>query len=148
MHIAAANPASPHANQHLARTSRGSRHLRHFQLPVLRQQQCFHLPFKLDPNRTNPQTAPTLAHIQLSCVFHFRSFLFLTLPNTQEFLDQFRGPIDVEYPNVRIIASDTVAFSHGLERMTGTLKNGQKFDAWIRFTEGYRKTNGHWLANP
>ena len=64
----------------------------------------------------------------------------------QEFLDQFQGPIDVEYPNVRIIASDTVAFSHGLERMTGTLKNGQKFDAWIRFTEGYRKTNGHWLA--
>jgi len=64
----------------------------------------------------------------------------------QEFLDQFQGPIDVEYPNVRIIASDTVAFSHGLERLTGTLKNGQKFDAWIRFTEGYRKTNGHWLA--
>jgi uncharacterized protein (TIGR02246 family) len=64
----------------------------------------------------------------------------------QEFLDQFQGPIDVEYPNVRIIASDTVAFSHGLERLTGTLKNGQKFDTWIRFTEGYRKTNGHWLA--
>jgi uncharacterized protein (TIGR02246 family) len=64
----------------------------------------------------------------------------------QEFLDQFQGPIDVEYPNVRIIASNTVGFSHGLERMTGTLKNGQKFDAWIRFTEGYRKTNGHWLA--
>src|ERR1700736_6152329 len=64
----------------------------------------------------------------------------------QEFLDQFQGPIDVEYPNVRIIASDTVGFSHGLERMTGTLKNGQKFDSWVRFTEGYRKTNGHWLA--
>ena len=30
--------------------------------------------------------------------------------------------------------------------MTGTLKNGQKFDAWVRFTEGYRKTNGRWLA--
>jgi uncharacterized protein (TIGR02246 family) len=64
----------------------------------------------------------------------------------QEFLDQFLGPIDLEYLNVRIIAGDTVAFSHGLERMTGTLKNGQKFDAWIRFTEGYRKTSGRWLA--
>lgn len=64
----------------------------------------------------------------------------------REFLDQFEGPIDVEYPDVKILAGDTVAFSHGLERMTGTLKNGQKFDAWVRFTEGYRKTNGHWLA--
>jgi len=63
-----------------------------------------------------------------------------------EFLDQFQGPIDIEYRDLKIIASDTVAFSRGLERMTGTLKNGQKFDAWMRFTEGYHKTNGHWLV--
>jgi ketosteroid isomerase-like protein len=64
----------------------------------------------------------------------------------REFLDQFQGPIDIEYRDLSIIASDTVAFSRGLERMTGTLKNGQKFNAWVRFTEGYRKTSGHWLA--
>ncbi|HLZ92463.1 MAG TPA: nuclear transport factor 2 family protein [Candidatus Acidoferrum sp.] len=64
----------------------------------------------------------------------------------KEFLDQFQGAIDVEYRDLNIIAGDTVAFSRGLERMTGTLKNGQKFDAWVRFTECYRKTNGHWLA--
>jgi len=64
----------------------------------------------------------------------------------REFLDQFQGPIDVEYRDLNIIAGDTVAFSRGLERMTGTLKNGQKFDAWVRFTEGYRRTSGHWLA--
>ncbi|MCU1318438.1 MAG: hypothetical protein JWN63_3760 [Candidatus Acidoferrum typicum] len=65
----------------------------------------------------------------------------------QEFLDQFQGTIDVEFRDLNIIAGDTVAFSRGLERMTGTLKkNGQKFDAWVRFTECYRKTNGHWLA--
>src|ERR1700720_1725060 len=64
----------------------------------------------------------------------------------QEFLDQFEGPVEVTYPDVKILAGDTVAFSHGLERMTGTLKNGQKFDAWVRFTEVYRKTNGRWLA--
>jgi ketosteroid isomerase-like protein len=44
---------------------------------------------------------------------------------------------------VTVIAGDTVAFSRGLERVTGTLKNGQKFDAWMRFTECYRKTKGH-----
>ena len=64
----------------------------------------------------------------------------------QEFLDQFQGPIEVEYRDLNIIAGDTVAFSRGLERMSGTLKNGQKFDAWVRFTECYRKTNGRWLA--
>ena len=47
---------------------------------------------------------------------------------------------------MKIVAGDTVAFSRGLERMTGTLKNGQKFDTWVRFTECYRKTNGRWLA--
>jgi len=64
----------------------------------------------------------------------------------QEFLDQFAGSVDVAYPDVKILAGDTVAFSHGLERMTGTLTNGQKFDAWVRFTEGYRKTDGRWLT--
>src|SRR5579859_1910657 len=64
----------------------------------------------------------------------------------QEFLDQFQGAIDVEYRDLNIVAGDTVAFSRGLERMSGTLKNGQKFDAWVRFTECYRKINGHWLA--
>ena len=64
----------------------------------------------------------------------------------QEFLDQFQGPVDIEYRDLKIVAGDTVAFSRGLERMTGTMKNGQKFDAWVRFTECYRKTNGRWLA--
>jgi uncharacterized protein (TIGR02246 family) len=64
----------------------------------------------------------------------------------QEFLDQFQGPVDIEYRDLKIAAGDTVAFSRGLERMTGTLKNGQKFDTWVRFTECYRKTNGRWLA--
>ncbi|PYT99057.1 MAG: DUF4440 domain-containing protein [Acidobacteria bacterium] len=64
----------------------------------------------------------------------------------QEFLDQFQGPIEVEYPDVKIFAGDTIAFSRGLERISGTMKNGQKSDIWVRFTECYRKTNGHWLA--
>jgi ketosteroid isomerase-like protein len=64
----------------------------------------------------------------------------------QEFLDQFQSPIDIEVRDLSIVAGDTVAFSRGLERMSGVLKNGEKFDAWVRFTECYRKTNGHWLA--
>jgi ketosteroid isomerase-like protein len=64
----------------------------------------------------------------------------------QEFLEQFQGAIDIEYRDLSIFAGDTVAFSRGLERRSGTLKNGQKLDAGVRFTECYRKTNGRWLA--
>jgi len=64
----------------------------------------------------------------------------------QDFLDQFQGGLDVEVREVSIVAGDTVAFSRGLERITGTLKSGEKFDAWMRFTECYRKSHGHWLA--
>jgi uncharacterized protein (TIGR02246 family) len=64
----------------------------------------------------------------------------------QEFLNQFDGPIGVEFRNLEIVAGDRVAFAHALERLTGTLKGGQKFDMWVRATECYRKTNGHWLA--
>jgi ketosteroid isomerase-like protein len=45
-----------------------------------------------------------------------------------------------------VFAGDTVAFSRGLQHVTGTFKNGKKFDSWTRFTECYRKSKGHWLA--
>ena len=38
-----------------------------------------------------------------------------------------------------------MAFSHSLNWISGTLKNGQKTDRWLRWTAGYRKTNGKWL---
>jgi uncharacterized protein (TIGR02246 family) len=64
----------------------------------------------------------------------------------QEFFEQFQGLIDVEYRDVNIMAGDRVAFSRGLERVSGTMRNGQKFDSWVRFTQCYRKTKGHWRA--
>jgi ketosteroid isomerase-like protein len=64
----------------------------------------------------------------------------------QEFFDRFQGGNDIEYRALSIITGDNVAFSHGLERMTGTLKSGEKFDTWMRFTERYRKTNGYCRA--
>ncbi len=63
----------------------------------------------------------------------------------ETFLAQYDGPIDVEYRDLRIVAGDDVAFIHTLERISGTLKNGQKSDLWIRATSGLRKINGKWL---
>ena len=62
----------------------------------------------------------------------------------EEFLGQYDGPIDVEYRDMRIFANGDVAFIHALERMSGTLKNGQKSDLWVRATSGLRKINGKW----
>jgi len=64
----------------------------------------------------------------------------------QEFFEQFQGPLEVEFRDLNIVAGDRVAFCRGLERLSGTMKNGQKFDAWVRVTECYRKTKGQWRA--
>ena len=65
--------------------------------------------------------------------------------NYQEFFDQYAGSIDYEIRDLRIVTGDGVAFLHGLERITGTMKNGQKSEAWVRVTSGLRKINGKWL---
>ncbi len=63
----------------------------------------------------------------------------------EEFLDLFDGPMEVEFRDLTVVAGRDVGFIHGLERVRGTMKNGQKFDAWIRVTSGLRKLNGQWL---
>jgi uncharacterized protein (TIGR02246 family) len=63
----------------------------------------------------------------------------------QEFLAQYDSPLDVEYRDMRIVAGPDVAFIHALERLSGTMKNGQESDIWIRVTSGLQKINGKWL---
>ena len=60
-------------------------------------------------------------------------------------LAQYDGPIEIEYRDLRIVAGDDVAFIHALERISGTLRGGQKSDIWIRATSGLRKIKGKWL---
>ena len=63
----------------------------------------------------------------------------------EEFLAQYEGPIAIELRDVHIVASDGVAFATSLQRISGTLKNGQHSDVWVRVTNGFRKINGQWL---
>jgi ketosteroid isomerase-like protein len=63
----------------------------------------------------------------------------------QEFFESYQTPIHVEFPDVSITASDDVAFSYCLHRVSGTLKKGQQTDWWLRWTACYRKINGKWL---
>jgi uncharacterized protein (TIGR02246 family) len=62
-----------------------------------------------------------------------------------EFFESYQGPLHVEFPDVSVSADDRVAFSYCLHRIVGTLKNGHKTDFWLRWTAGWRKTNGQWL---
>jgi len=62
-----------------------------------------------------------------------------------QFLDQYDGPVHVEYRDMRILCGSDVGFIHALERFTGKMKNGQQTDFWLRATSGVRKINGKWL---
>jgi uncharacterized protein (TIGR02246 family) len=63
----------------------------------------------------------------------------------QELFESYQGPIDYEIRDLSITAGQDVAFSHSLNRISGTMKNGQKTDRWLRWTACYLKTNGKWL---
>jgi uncharacterized protein (TIGR02246 family) len=57
----------------------------------------------------------------------------------------FQGPINYEIHDLSITVGDDVAFTHSLNRMSGTLNTGQKTDRWVRWTACFRKINGKWL---
>jgi uncharacterized protein (TIGR02246 family) len=63
----------------------------------------------------------------------------------QELFELYPNQIHVEFPDVSVTAGDDVAFSYCLHRVSGTLKNGQHTDRWLRWTACYRKINGKWL---
>ena len=59
-------------------------------------------------------------------------------------LGTWQGPIEYELRDLEIAAGDGVAFSHSLNRMTGTRTSGEKTDVWFRSTLGFRKIGGAW----
>ena len=58
---------------------------------------------------------------------------------------QFKGPLGLEYRDMHITVSGDLAVIEGLERMTGTMTNGQAVDIWMRDTTALRKVDGKWL---
>jgi ketosteroid isomerase-like protein len=64
----------------------------------------------------------------------------------ENFLGLFNGPIKFTIEDLAIEAGGGVAFSHSIQRVTGTTKDGKPFDLTVRVTDGYRKVGGHWLV--
>lgn len=63
----------------------------------------------------------------------------------EETFASFEGRIGYEVSDLHITATDEVAFSHSLNRMSGTTKNGQTISMWVRWTACFRKLDGKWL---
>jgi uncharacterized protein (TIGR02246 family) len=63
----------------------------------------------------------------------------------EEVFSSFQGPIGYEIHDLTITVGDDVAFTHSLNRISGTMNTGQKTDLWLRWTACFRKINGKWL---
>ena len=57
----------------------------------------------------------------------------------------YQRPLGYEIRDLTIFVGEDVAFGYSLNRISGTLKNGNKNENWVRWTACFRKVNGHWL---
>jgi ketosteroid isomerase-like protein len=62
-----------------------------------------------------------------------------------DFLAMFKGPLKFSLSDLAITAGRRVAFSHSIQRVQGTDKDGKPIDLTVRLTDGYRKIGGRWL---
>jgi ketosteroid isomerase-like protein len=59
--------------------------------------------------------------------------------------EMYRRPLGYEIRDLTLTVGGEVAFGHSLNRVSGTLKNGNTTDFWLRWTACFRKVDGHWL---
>jgi ketosteroid isomerase-like protein len=64
----------------------------------------------------------------------------------QDFFSAFPGPVDkFEVQDLSIETDGKLAYSHCIQPLIVTSKDGSKFSLTVRVTDGYRKINGKWL---
>jgi uncharacterized protein (TIGR02246 family) len=63
----------------------------------------------------------------------------------QDFLALFKGSLKIEITDLQITAADPLAYSHSIQRVSGTDTKGQPIELTVRLTRVYRKINGNWL---
>jgi ketosteroid isomerase-like protein len=57
----------------------------------------------------------------------------------------YQRPLGYEIRDLTITVGDDMAFGHSLNRISGTLKNGNRTASWVRWTGCFRKIDGNWL---
>jgi len=56
----------------------------------------------------------------------------------QTFLDSFAGPVTVELTDLDVAADRNLAYSHSIQHLAGTDKQGKKLDLTVRVTDVYK----------
>jgi uncharacterized protein (TIGR02246 family) len=62
----------------------------------------------------------------------------------QKLFGSFEGPITVELSDLDVVADRNLAYSHSIQHVAGTDKQGKKLDLTVRVTDVYKKTRGRW----
>ena len=57
----------------------------------------------------------------------------------------YYGPIGYEVHDLAVTAQGDLAFAYSLNRVSGTLANGQPSALWMRWTACFRQIDGDWL---
>jgi uncharacterized protein (TIGR02246 family) len=65
--------------------------------------------------------------------------------NWEDVFTAYQRPLDYEIRDLTITVGDEMAFGHSLNRISGTLKNGNRSEFWLRWTTCFRKIDGNWL---
>ena len=66
--------------------------------------------------------------------------------NWVEVFTVFQRPLGCEIRDLTITVGGDVAFAHSFNRLSGTLKNGNRSGFWVRATYCFRKIDGNWLV--
>ena len=62
-----------------------------------------------------------------------------------DFFSHFKGRPKIVITELGITADGSLGFSHSIQHITGTDKQGHPVNRTVRVTDGYRKVNGNWL---
>jgi len=62
----------------------------------------------------------------------------------QKVFGSFEGPITVELSDLDVVADRNLAYSHSIQHVAGTNKQGKKLDLTVRVTDVYKKVRGRW----
>lgn len=63
----------------------------------------------------------------------------------ENFFAAYEGFLDLEMRDVRLLVDGNLAVFNALERISGTVKGGQKASIWVRDTSTFRRIDGRWL---
>lgn len=62
----------------------------------------------------------------------------------RELFGAYQGAIDYQVHRLAIVAQGELAFSHSLNRVAGTMRDGHPTERWLRWTACFRKAQGRW----